>query len=129
MLAIEYDSTAQNLLGIDFTVDHICDCLLTHPYVEVITTLREMVHVASNTCHVCKILLSILDRYAGGRAWVHTRLTIKRGYPYDRFIMSGEKDGVMQQSFPFYIFTPSGITQRRIPLWLSAHAYVSDIRL
>jgi hypothetical protein len=132
MLGIEYasESAAQSTFGLGFIDEaHICEILWSHPHREMITTPREIIQIESTTCNVCKILLSILDKYAGGTTWVHIKLTITRGYPHDNFVVSGEQNGVMQQSRPFIIFTPSGILQRRIPIWLSTHAYVSDTRL
>lgn len=103
-------------LGIKYVLEsHMCDDLLRHSYLNVMHVPRMTVQVASNTCHVCKLFLSIIDEYARGRKLERIEVVIDKGVDhYDRFFVSGEKGGLLHQSASFYIFTPSGIIQSRI---------------
>jgi len=107
---------------------HMCDDFLSDSSLDVAPIPRMTIQVASNTCHLCKLFLSIVDKYDGGRKLERIELTLNRGYPYDNFYVSGDKGGVIHRSPPFYIFTPSGTMQSTISVSLPVHANIAEFR-
>jgi len=100
--------TATTSLAEQYAELHLCDYILDRSTMDIAQVPRIAIEIASRTCYVCKLFLSIVDKCIGLRASDCIELTIIRGYPYDRFFVSREEEGVIHEYPPFYIFTPSG---------------------